>query len=142
MLELKTNLWTAPCTGICITTNGFVKPNGRAVMGRGCALEAKEKIKDIDYFLGWRIKNYGNHVQPLCYFEGKTIYSFPVKHNWWETADIELIKRSCQELKREAVHNARILLPRPGCGNGHLRWEYVGPVIEALLPENVVVVYK
>lgn len=144
MLDVKVDLWSEPCTGLCITTNGYVKPNGRAVMGRGCALEAKKKFPDIDYTLGRVIKQFGNHVHPLRIDGQKVIYSFPVKHNWWEQADIDLIKQSCRELAEFAkgAGHKLILLPRPGCGNGHLRWEYVKPVIEELLPCNVVIVYK
>jgi hypothetical protein len=142
MLDIKADLWTTDATGICITTNGYVKPNGRAVMGRGCALEAKNKFPDIDYTLGRIIKQFGNHVYPLLANGTKTIYSFPVKHNWWEDADMDLIKRSCQELKQYAQGHKLILLPRPGCGNGRLRWEYVRPVIEGILPLNVATIYK
>jgi len=144
MLDIKADLWSTPATGICITTNGYVKPNGRAVMGRGCALEAKQRIPDIDKTLGHVIKMFGNHVHPLRVIENKVIYSFPVKHNWWEKADIELIKRSCLELKQfaDGPGHKLVLLPRPGCGNGHLRWEDVKPEIEKLLPLNVAVISK
>jgi len=39
MKELRGNLFHTPCDVICITTNGFVKRNGEAVMGRGCAVQ-------------------------------------------------------------------------------------------------------
>ena len=32
---------------ICITTNGVVKKTGKAVMGAGCALSAREKFKNM-----------------------------------------------------------------------------------------------
>ncbi|SRR5260221_11850 len=142
MREYRGNLWDTMAGGICITTNGYVKPNGRAVMGRGCALEAKERIPGIDKILGRVIKSQGNHVFPLIEYNRYMVYSFPVKHNWWEKADIELIKRSCQELCKFVYDGRVIVLPRPGCGNGRLKWENVKPVIEPLLTNNVVVVYK
>lgn len=141
MKEVKVDLWDYCSFGLCITTNGTVKYNNCAVMGRGCALEAKQRIPNIDQILGSKINRFGNHVWPLFCYRGQEIYSFPVKHDWWDKADIELIKRSCMELC-ELVKGRIIALPRPGCGNGHLKWEDVKPVIEPLLPDNIVVVSK
>lgn len=45
-----------------ITTNGFVKSNGEAVMGRGCAKMAATKFKDLPHELGTWISCNGNHV--------------------------------------------------------------------------------
>lgn len=46
MRDIKGNIWTLydsdPTCYICITTNGFVKSNGEAVMGRGTALQAMD----------------------------------------------------------------------------------------------------
>lgn len=142
MRESKGDLWECCAWGLCITTNGFVKPNGRAVMGRGCALEAKQRIHEIDHVLGRSIRALGNHVHPLIEFKGQMIYSFPVKHNWWEEADIELIKRSCHELNKFVYDGRVIALPRPGCGNGRLKWENVKPIIQSILTDNVVVISK
>ena len=70
MREAIGDLWKLPCHIRCITTNGYVKPNGCAVMGRGCALEAKGKIPKIDSTLGTCIKKFGNHVYPLALMDG------------------------------------------------------------------------
>lgn len=142
MLDVQTDLWTTPCTAICITTNSTITKEGFAVMGRGCALQAKERIPDIHITLGYHLKFYGNHVHMLGQFDKKFIYSFPVKVNWWEKADLELIRRSCCELERFARYQTLMLLPRPGCDNRKLKWEDVRAVIEPILPLNVVTVYK
>lgn len=39
--EVVGNMWAIPADAYCITTNGFVKKNGEAVMGAGCAKEAR-----------------------------------------------------------------------------------------------------
>jgi len=150
MLEATGNIWDLPGDAICITTNGFVKKDGSCVMGRGIALEAKNKFPRIEYLLGELIKNEGNNVYSL--FQNKDnffIFSFPVKHNWWEKADINLIKKSCLQLI-EIVDNLKlfdlielnaILIPRPGCGNGKLNWfKDVKPVIENILDDRFIVV--
>jgi hypothetical protein len=48
------------------------------------------------------------------------LITFPVKHTWWEAADLDLIERSARELLKmievKKIQEA-IYLPRPGCGN-------------------------
>jgi hypothetical protein len=35
-----------------------------------------------------------------------------------------------------------VLLPRPGCGNGHRTWDEVCPVIEPILDDRFTVTYQ
>jgi len=135
-------LETGNFDGFCITTNGNVKSNGECVMGRGIALTCKQKFPNIAITLGNLIRIRGNHVHRLGTYKSYTVFSFPVKHNWWEAADIELIKRSCVELTQllDRLNLKSVLLPRPGCGNGKLNWNDVQPVIAELLDDRVVVV--
>jgi hypothetical protein len=96
------------------------------------------------------LNNKGNHVHDLGWYssENESVYrivSFPVKHRWQDAADLELIKRSALELVELVDRNAwarKIKLPRPGCGNGRLRWSDVKPVLEPLLDDRFVVVHK
>lgn len=139
MLEPVGDLWTTPADWRVITTNGDVKKNGAAVMGRGCALEAKTRFVGIDHYLGRMIQQFGNHV----YFLEAGLLSFPVKHHWQDRADIELIRRSATELRYflDIGHiSGRILLPRPGCGNGGLNWTGVKPVIAPILDDRFAVI--
>jgi hypothetical protein len=148
MFEVKGDLWTLPAKVIFITTNGTVKKNGEAVMGRGCALEAKKKYSGIEFDLGRHIKKFGNRVTRLVngYDENPHILSFPVKHNWWEVADLDLIARSCIQAQEMMDHfagpNDFIALPRPGCGNGQLEWEDVKPICEKFLDNRFGLVFK
>ena len=64
---------------ICITTNGFVKKSGQAVMGRGIAKQIKEKIPKIDLQLGRLIFVAGNRVDVIRQYADTTIVAFPVK---------------------------------------------------------------
>jgi len=124
---------------LLITTNGYVKKDGTGVMGRGCALEAAERYPDLPRYLGLSIKRRGNVVSLLQ----PGLYSFPVKHKWDEAADIKLIKQSVVKLKEMAEKHPerRYVLPRPGCGNGRLRYEDVRPLLKTL-PDNVLVITK
>ena len=147
MFEVKGNLWTLPADVICITTNGFVKKNGDAVMGRGCALEAVEKFPMIQKQLGHKITTYGNHVHHLISSPSCDLLSFPVKHNWFDKADLDLIEQSCQEIvtwvydQWDMTHSGKqpirfIAIPRPGCGNGQLEWKDVKPICEEYLDDR------
>ena len=146
MKEITGNLWDyygESLHTICITTNGTIKKNGEAVMGRGCALEANNKVPGLARQLGHSIDKGGNKVHWLRWDEGQNpiLLSFPVKHNWWEKADLILIKRSAADLSYLASgEEARtFILPRPGCGNGKLNWKDVKPLIE-FMPDNVHVI--
>ena len=54
MKEITGNLFDQTADAICITTNGFVKDNGRCVAGRGCAKMAKDRWRNFDLELGKR----------------------------------------------------------------------------------------
>lgn len=141
MREIKGDIFELMETGLydafCITTNGFIKKNGECVMGAGIAKACKEKYPSLPLYLGGLITAYGNH----CMYLGHFMFSFPVKHNWFENADPVLIERSCKELMR-IINNkgfTDVLLPRPGCGNGKLRYEDVKPILERCLDDRVIV---
>lgn len=129
---------------LAITTNGTVKKDGACVMGRGIAREAAEKFPELPYRLGNYLNRYGNRCFNLGIWENYRLVSFPVKHNWWEKADISLIECSARQLVEMAVkfNWERIFLPRPGCGNGGLKWEQVKPVLENVLDDRFVVCTK
>ena len=140
MKETFGNMWGSCFDGCVkvITTNGYIKRDGTAVMGRGCAKEAATKFKDLPKALGLKLAREGNRV---FYFPEFDIVTFPVKHRWDEKADIDLIKKSAEELRDIAtITSAYFLLPRPGCKNGELKWGDVKLVIEDILPDNVIVI--
>lgn len=145
MIEVRGNLWTYPADVRVITTNGFVKKNGEAVMGKGCALEAAQKWPSLPRDLGTLLKSRGNHVFLLgapTKEKPYALYSFPVKHKWTEKADIDLIRRSANDLLEVLDplypndEGNVFVLPRPGCGNGQLKWEDVKPILEPILDDR------
>ena len=147
MMEVFGNLWVMEADYRCITTNGTVKRNGEAVMGRGVALQAAKMDKGLAARLGASIKAHGNHVRPIAFnltCQPELLIAFPVKHYWWERADLALIERSANELAEFAAQrpNKTFLLPRPGCGNGGLLWDDVREVLEPILPPHVWVVER
>lgn len=140
MLEEKGDLWEMEADARCITTNGTVKRNGRAVMGRGVALQAKTKHPNLERLMGNFLVQNGNILGCIPAW---LLFTFPVKHNWWEIADLELIRQSCLQLMwvlNESPELQRVLLPAPGCGNGGLFYQDVLPAIRPLLDDRVCVV--
>jgi hypothetical protein len=158
MREDRGDLWRIPAHVRCITTNGTVRRDGHAVMGRGCARQARDDFPELAETLGRLLTRNGNHVQRLMAempLPGRPpglirtgfweLVSFPVKHHWRDRADLDLIERSCGELMDLADANPEwgvILLPRPGCGNGQLEWSEVRPRIAPLLDDRVVVIAR
>jgi hypothetical protein len=132
---------------VCIPTNGVVKRNGCAVMGRGFARSAREgTIEDVAGTLGTLLRERGNHVHDLGEYtneDGATFHlvSFPTKEHWKDNATLDLIERSARELAQliKRRHWKRVYLPAPGCGNGHLSWNRVKPRLERHLPGNVTI---
>lgn len=144
---------------ICITTNGAVRRDGAAVMGRGCAAEAVRRWPGIQYALGVLINRSGNVSQVLTqtpmekpllgtstgiYDVPWDIVAFPVKHHWRDQADFVLIQKSAHELVALANRHGwkRVALVRPGCGNGGRNWDDVRPLLESILDDRFVVVQQ
>ncbi len=146
MKETEGDLFEQKVDAVCITTNGFVKKNGEGVMGRGVALQAKQRWPKIAEALGQALELSGNHVQwlaePEDYDTPYHLVSFPVKENWMDKAKVRLIKRSINELlilvKRRGWLS--VALPRPGCGNGGLDWKEVKPILASVLDDRFVIV--
>lgn len=141
MLEEFGDFWEIYGDARCITTNGALRTNGDAIMGKGIALQAKQRYTRIETALGRLIQKYGNHV----YYIGNGFISFPTKHHWKDyESDIGLIKRSAIELVSilkgdipiKKKSNMRILLTRPGCGSGNLDWKDVRPVLQTILSSD------
>lgn len=167
MLEEKGDLFKINADVICITTNGFLKSNGEAVMGRGCAFTAKKKYPIFPKVLGNKIKSDGNRVFKIFTRDKRTYVSFPVKPEYSISdgsnfvshssgypvgakipgfhckADINIIIESAHQLVDLADANPqwkRILIPRPGCGNGELKWETVRNSLSEILDDRFIVV--
>jgi hypothetical protein len=62
MREITGNLWDYHDDGwwIAITTNGFIRRDGTAVMGRGCAAQAAKRYPALPRRLGTRLQTDGN----------------------------------------------------------------------------------
>ena len=145
MNTAKGDLWAVEADARVITTNGFVRNDGNAVMGRGVAAQARARYAGIEADLGVLIRRAGTHVYLLPTGTNGwpfVLVAFPVKHNWFEAADPALIQRSARELAMlvDIYGWRKVVLPRPGCGNGRLSWADVRPLIDDVLDERFTVV--
>lgn len=125
---------------IAITTNGTVKKDGTANMGRGNAKLVAEALPELPEILGALLQSKGNHVHYL----GHKVFSFPVEETWLSHADITLVERSAKELRSLAdmMLVSKLYLPAPGCGKGGLSEKQVLPLLESILDERFIIVQK
>jgi hypothetical protein len=144
--EIQGDLWDFLEKGhwIVIPTNGSIKKNGEAIMGRGLALEAKQKFPSLPKELGEHIRAEENTIGDFHRFR---LITFPVKDKWYEKADLDLIEHMCRELvilldKEFATIPSPVYIPRVGCGNGRLKWEDVKPILERHLDDKFIVVHR
>lgn len=150
MIEREGDLFVIgrACNALCLTTNGTVRNDGCAVMGRGVARYARDNWKGVDLRLGRALRRNGNIVQKIGrrkdFTRHYTVVAFPVKRMWHENADMDLIVRSCKQLVNMTNHEdwKTVALPRPGCGNGQLLWANVKPAIESLLDDRFIIVWN
>lgn len=148
MKEMKADLWSVPAespgrTLRLITTNGAIRKDGAAIMGRGCAREARDTCPGVDQKLGRLLREHGNRPMRLMRLpDGGDLGSFPVKHTWREEADLDLIETSARMLADlvDKFGYRVAYLPRPGCGNGGLSWPVVRARIEPLLDDRFTIV--
>jgi len=121
-------------------TNGTIKSNGACVMGAGIAKELALDYPCVPFHLGRLLSLYGNNPYPIYVTETEEWWSFPVKHEWNQKADLSLIDISCLKFKRWLDSTTPkphfVLFPRVGCGNGELSWKKVRPMLESHFKNN------
>lgn len=144
----------------CITTNGEVRSDGTAVMGRGIALQAKTRWPGVAAVLANEIRQNGNVPNFIGYVDRylrwsfswpppkdlkqTLLWSFPTKHHWKEPSDINLIVDSAKFLVIEATDfdDIEIAIPRPGCSNGGLSWDFVRPHLARVLDDRFTIIHN
>jgi len=154
MKTVTGDIWQFAHLGpLCIPTNGYLARNGNGVMGRGLALQAKERYPDVVYNLGRHLQREGNSVGWILLHPIRLI-AVPVKPSnrritnkddlsrlvsrvanmysigdsvpgYHCKAELSIIRRSLGELV-EFANKAKldsVFIPLLGCGNGELDYE-------------------
>lgn len=140
MNEAKGDLWTYPADWRVITTNGRLNSVGEAIMGAGVALQAKKQFPELPYKLGKYIAMYGNRPFLL---KQEGLITYPTKYDWRGLSSILLIRRSAELITVivDKFNLRRIVMPRPGCLNGGLTWDFVRKHIVDMLDDRFTVVH-
>jgi len=123
---------------IVITTNGSLTRDGRAIPGRGVARQAAERFPGLFQELGMLLQSGGFHVHEIRL----GLVSFPVEETPFSLPDPHIIRRSADELRQLADQRGwnTVVVPRPGCGGGGMRWEDVRPVLEKYFDDRFIIV--
>lgn len=120
-----------------ITTNPKEKNDGSIVMGRGIALEAKQRFPTIPHDFGRKLRNADfRNIGMIGEYDGTPIWWFMVKDHWARPARLDIIADSSDMLNRFIRRDIRVDLNFPGIGNGKLNREDVLPLLEDL-PDNI-----
>jgi hypothetical protein len=144
--ELNIDLWDRHPDARVITTNPAVNRRGELVMGRGCAREAALRFEGLARHLGSMDAPRRRCCQALFGLEhphSTAIVTFVVKHHWRDEADPDLILKSAHQLVSLADRHGwrHVLMPRPGCGNGRLRWPTVRELLVPVLDDRFFVTH-
>lgn len=150
MRELTGDIWKVAkdikADAIAVTTNLCVRKDGKAVMGAGIALDAVRRYPGIDKTLGERIIYWGKDQHYVYRLTTKKpfILSFPTKNDWRKPSLPKLIEKSAIYLKgyADSERFTTVVLPRPGCGLGGLKWPAVKKILDPILDDRFVVVWN
>jgi hypothetical protein len=148
------NLWDSTDPVILVTTNSYVNVKGELVMGRGAALELKEKFSFLARYFGDRIKEFDQEYESdtygvFLYEHNKLVWNniprtfgiFQVKYHFRNPADLELIKHSTKLAIDLFPDNIKVSMNFPGIGYGQLDYFSVYDIIK-ILPENFTLYMK
>jgi hypothetical protein len=149
MKLIKGNLWDFKDEAILVTCNSYIRKDGEVVMGRGAALEFKERFPLLPIIFGDQIsrhygalKKYGillSSISGYTFRSGqKYLGLFQVKYHFKNPADISLIEFSTNGLMKfiKDIPLNSVSMNFPGVGYGRLQRELILPIIEKL-PDNV-----
>lgn len=134
------DLLSAPVDAIVNTVNT------RGVMGKGIALQVKQRWPEVDRAYRVACKagavNLGRmHLVELGGLSDgpRVVINFPTKNHWRSKSRLSDIELGLVDLRAvvERLRLQSIAVPPLGCGNGGLDWADVRPLIEAALGDLV-----
>lgn len=111
------NVWVAlgEVDAICVTTNGCIKRNGRAVMGRGIARTACDLFPNIDITLAADLRSEGLRVVTLCQPPDNTaIVAFPTKGTDYVLTEEDVTSGAYKQFVMPDFLASQLRRPTPG----------------------------
>jgi len=149
IVEIGEDIWNLHTEGywVCVTTNGEVKSNRQAVMGKGIAKEAADRFPSLPSELGKLLRN-GLNVPHI--FKDYRLITFPTKRYWRNRSIPSLIRQSYRVIVSDEFKSiwskcskgGLLCMPRPGCGHGGLEWDDVRRVLLPHWNMNTIVVSR
>ena len=121
-----------------VTTNSYIRRDGKIVMGRGIAKQLAERFPTIPHEFAKQTTHLGTYGLIIHLRDDTHLGAFQVKHHFADPATLSLIEYSTRHLTNLAnrLPSNRFDINFPGIGNGRLKYDDVLPVIEQL-PDNV-----
>lgn len=111
--------------------------NTVGVMGKGLALSFKEKYPEM--FKKYReicMKGLFNPGQLMLFrYSDHWVLLFPTKIHWKNESKIEYIEEGLKKFTETYLQKGirSVAFSKLGCGNGHLSWDIVKPIMEKYL---------
>lgn len=135
----KGNLWESNADVILVTANSYLKNDGSLAMGKGAALEMKNRFPKLPHVFGEFIKNkcghlgfYGVCISPENNFSGV----LQTKYHYKDESTIDLIEKSLMELTEHmdlfaenVGYMQNVAVNYPGIGFGKLSMDEVEPTL-------------
>lgn len=146
MREITGNLFTLmhqlQPDAVCITTNAMRRKNGHGIMGAGNAKQCKQHVPNAEQYLAEALDKNGHITQIFCATHAYLV-SFPTKHHFNDPSDKALIQKSAHELMAliERYQWSHVLVPPPGCTNGHLTWIEVKHILDPIFDDRITIVH-
>ncbi len=128
--------WHADGWWVVIPTNREIDKAGKAIMGAGLALQAKERFPDLPEWyagvLGRQPRDRRMVIEPN---PRHRLLMLPTKWRWRDNASLLLIQKGLWSIHDwidgfEIEHEKQVVIPPLGCGYGNLPWSHVKPYFE------------
>lgn len=143
MKEITGNIWDwVGKAWIVITTNTQThNKGGKAVMGKGIALQAAQRFPYLPHAYGAFLANNQHTTTPFL-TPNDYLICLPTKIDWRNRSPLWLIEQQITWLKNFStqMNPLPIVTPRLGCGLGGLSWEEQVKPLMITLPDNVWVI--
>lgn len=143
MVLRKGNIWFVKYGVRVFTGNASINSHGELVMGRGLALQTKQRYPGCAKVFGRLIKEHSSqYPYGILIHPDRTdpiLAVAQVKYQYWDKADLELIQYSMHHLAVLANTDwskHQVCINFPGIGWGGRKREEVLPILDEL-PDNV-----
>ncbi len=151
MIEAVGDLWKHPARFKVVPINWTLNKRGALVMGAGVAKQAADRYPELPYDLGKFVRmRTRDSLGPTPVFVARyNVIALPTKTDWRFRSELPFVEKMIQ-LLAESVFctppgpHREVVMPRPGCGLGGLRWEEdVKPICERyLVGDHYIVIDK